>query len=90
MFTLENMNRNNGEGKFSSYVFLNDEKNKFSFGKENPDTFVEYGKYEMRLRNKMLVENGHIVKAKVKWYGIRSYAYPYLWKANKSDSDQES
>lgn len=87
---LENMNRNNGKGKFSSFVFLNDEKNKLFFSNEHPDTFVEYGKYEMRLRNKMLVENGHIVKAKVKWYGIRSYAYPYLWKANKSDSDQES
>lgn len=83
---LENMDRNNGRGKFSSYVFLNDEKSKLFFSKEHPDTFVRYGKYEMRLRDKILVENGHIVKAKVKWYGIGSYAYPYLWKANKSDS----
>ena len=88
---LENMNRNNGEGKFSSFVFLNDEKNKLFFSKEHPDTFVSYGKYEMRLRDKILVENNQVVKAKVKWYGLGSYAYPYLWKANKSDSQyQES
>lgn len=88
---LENMNRNNGEGKFSLYVFLNDEKNKLFFSKEHPDTFVSYGKYEMRLRDKILVENNQVVKAKVKWYGLGSYAYPYLWKANKTDSQyQES
>ena len=88
---LENMNRNNGEGKFSSFVFLNDEKNKLFFSKEHPDTLVRYGKYEMRLRDKILVENGQVVKAKVKWYGLGSYAYPYLWKANKSDTKyQES
>jgi hypothetical protein len=88
---LENMDRNNGRGKFSSYVFLNDEKSKLFFSKEHPDTFVRYGKYEMRLRDKILVENGHVVKAKAKWYGLGSYAYPYLWKANKSDSEyQES
>ncbi len=88
---LENMDRNNGEGKFSSYVFLNDEKNKLFFSKEHPDTFVPYGKYEMRLRDKILVENNQVVKAKVKWYGLGSYAYPYLWKANKSDTKyQES
>ncbi len=88
---LENMNRNNGEGKFSSYVFLNDEKSKLFFSKEHPDIFVRYGKYEMRLRDKILVENNQVVKAKVKWYGLESYAYPYLWKANKTDSQyQES
>jgi hypothetical protein len=88
---LENMNRNNGKGKFSSFVFLNDEKNKLFFSNEHPDTFVRYGKYEMRLRDKILVENGQVVKAKVKWYGIGSYAYPYLWKTNKTDSQyQES
>lgn len=40
---------------------------------------------------KILVENNQVVKAKVKWYGLGSYAYPYLWKANKSDTKyQES
>lgn len=88
---LENMNRNNGKGKFSSFVFLNEEKNKLFFSNEHPDTFVRYGKYEMRLRDKILIENNQVVKAKVKWYGLGSYAYPYLWKANKTDSQyQES
>ena len=81
---LEKMNRNDGKGQFSSYVFLNDEKSKAFFCKENPDTFVKYGKYEMRIKDKILVENGQITKAKVKWYG-GGFAYPYLWKENKSD-----
>lgn len=84
---LENMNRNNGSGKFSSHVFLNDEKNKVFFSRENPDSFVKYGQYEMRIRDKILVENGYVIKAKVKWWGGGSYAYPYLWKENKSDAE---
>lgn len=82
---LDNMNRSNGKGQFSSYVFLNDEKDKAFFCKEHPDTFVKYGKYEMRIRDKILVENGHLAKAKVKWYG-GGLAYPYLWKMDKSDT----
>jgi thioester reductase-like protein len=36
-------------------------------------------------------EKGYVTKAKVKWYGIGTYAYPYLWKTNKADTDyQES
>lgn len=81
---LENMTWKDGR-KFSSYVFLNDDKNKAFFSKEHPDTVVKYGKYEMRLRDKILVENGYLTKAKVKWYG--GFAYPYLWKENKSDTD---
>jgi len=81
---LEDINRRNGSGKFSGYVFLNDEKDKTFFSKENPDTFVKYGKYEMRIRDKILIENGYVTKAKVKWHG-GGYAYPYLWKTNKSD-----
>ncbi len=84
---LENINRKDGKGKFASYVFLNDEKNKALFSSKNPDEFVKYGKYEMRVRDKILIEKGYITKAKVKWYGIGSYAYPYLWKENKSDSE---
>lgn len=84
---LENMNRNDGSGKFSSYVFLDDEKKKALFSDKNPDGFVKYGKYEMRIRDKILIENGYITKAKVKWWGMGSYANPYLWKENKSDSD---
>ncbi|MDF9830009.1 hypothetical protein [Parabacteroides sp. PF5-6] len=50
---------------------------------------MKYGKYEMRIRDKILVENGHITKAKVKWWGMETYAYPYLWKENKSDTDYQ-
>lgn len=84
---LENISRKDGKGKFSSYVFLNDEKNKALFSSKNPDEFVKYGKYEMRIRDKILVENGYVTKAKVKWFGGVNYAYPYLWKTNKSDTD---
>ena len=83
---LENMDKSDGSGKFSSFVFLNDERNRVFFSKEHPDTFVKYGKYEMRLRDKMLVEGGHITRAKVKYWG-GGYAQPYLWKTNKSDPD---
>lgn len=80
---LENMIWKDGH-KFSSYVFLDDEKARAFFSNEHPDTFVKYGKYEMRLRDKVLIEGGQITKAKVKWYG-GAYAHPYLWKENKSD-----
>lgn len=87
---LENMIKKDNSGLFSAYVFLNDENNKVFFSRENPDDFVKYGKYEMRIRDKILVENGNITKAKVKWYG-GGFAYPYLWKSNKSYIDyQES
>jgi len=87
---LENMNRQDGKGQFSSYVFLNDEGNRVFFSQKHPDTFIKYGKYEMRLRDKIQVEAGHITRAKVKYYG-GGYAQPYLWKTNKSDTEyQES
>lgn len=38
----------------------------------------------MRIRDKILVENGYITKAKVKWSG-GGFTYPYLWKEKKSD-----
>lgn len=88
---LENLTSNDGKTKFSAYVFLNDEKNTVYFTSENPDTFVKYGKYEMRLRDKALIEDGQITKSTIKWWGGGSYAHPYLWKANKSDTGyQES
>ena len=88
---IENMTSKDGETQFSAYAFLNDEKNKVFFSRENPDGFVKYGKYEMRIRDKILIESGQITKAKIKWYGIGTFAYPYLWKTNKSDSEyQES
>lgn len=84
---LENMIKKDNSGNFSAYVFLNDKNNKVFFSRENPDDFVKYGKYEMRIRDKILIDAGHITKAKVKWYGMGSFAYPYLWKDNKSDTD---
>ncbi|MFV0398369.1 MAG: relaxase/mobilization nuclease domain-containing protein [Bacteroidales bacterium] len=87
---LENMMQKDNSGKFSAYIFLNDEKDKVFFSSKNPDEFIKYGKYEMRIRDKILVENGFIAKAKVKWYS-GGFAYPFLWKVNKSDPDyQES
>ena len=88
---LENLTSNDGKTQFSAYAFLNDEKNTVYFTNENPDTFVKYGIYEMRLRDKALIEDGQITKATVKWWGGGSYAHPYLWKADKADTEyQES
>jgi hypothetical protein len=83
---LESMNKSDRNGKFSSYVFLNDEKDKAFSCQENPHGFVKYGKYEMRIRDKMLIEAGYITKAKVKCWGDPDFAYPYLWKENKADT----
>ena len=41
----------------------------------------------MRLRDKILIEEGYVTRAKVKWYGYGNFAHPYLWKTNKSDTD---
>lgn len=84
---MENMKKKDGSGLFSLYVFLNDEKSKALFSNKNPDEFVKFGKYEMRIRDKILIEHGYITKAKVKWWGGVNFAYPYLWKENKSDSE---
>ena len=84
---LENMTTKDGETQFSAYAFLNDEKKRVLLSYENPDEFVKYGKYEMRVRDKILIENGYVTRAKVKWWGMGSYANPYLWKADKSDTE---
>ncbi len=84
---LEDINKSDGKGKFSSYIFLNDEKDKAFSCKDNPNGFIKYGKYEMRIRDKILIENGSVTKAKVKWYGIGTFAYPYLWKEDKEDTN---
>ena len=65
------------------FVFLNDEKNKAFSSKENPDGFVQYGKYKMCIRDKIPIESGYITKAKVKWRGGVDFVYPYLWKEKK-------
>jgi hypothetical protein len=83
---LENMKAKDGKTLFSSYVFFNDEKNKVFASKENPETFVKYGQYEMRVRDKKLIEAGYMTKATVKWWG-GGYAHLYLWKENKADAE---
>lgn len=78
---LENMVKKDNSERFSSYVFLNDEKDRVFFSYKNPDDFIKYGKYEMRVRDKILLEKGHMVHAKIKWYG-GGFAYPHLWNPN--------
>jgi hypothetical protein len=82
---FENMQQKDGS-KLSAYTFFDDKITKPFFTKQNPETFIKYGKYEMRLMDKMRIEAGFITKAKVKWYG-GGMAYPYLWKENKSDTE---
>lgn len=81
---VENMIHPNDSSKFSAYAFANDDKNNISFSNKNPQEFVKYGKYEMRIRDKILIEKGFVTKVRVKWYG-GGFAHPYLWKENKSD-----
>lgn len=80
---LENMKSSDGQ-VLSAYVFTDDKQEKVFVSKQQPDCFVKYGKYEMRVQDKILVEKGNMTKAKIKWYG-GGFAYPYLWKENKSD-----
>lgn len=87
---LENM-KSSSRQIMSAYVFTDDKQEKVFISKQQPDSFVKYGKYEMRVQDKILVENGYLTKAKVKWYGMGTFAYPFLWKTDKSDTDyQES
>jgi hypothetical protein len=72
--------------KLSAYLFFDDRMEQHFLTKQNPESFVQYGKYEMRLMDKMRIEAGFVTKAKVKWYGD-GMAHPYLWKENKSDTE---
>jgi hypothetical protein len=83
---VEGLEKTYGSGKFSAYLFMNDDKNRILSCTENPDSFVKYGQYEMRLRDKMLIEKGHITSAIVKWWGGGT-ARPYLWKENPGDAE---
>lgn len=83
---VENMIHPNHKTRFSAYAFANDDKDNISFSNKNPEESIKYGKYEMRLRDKILIEKGFVTKAKVKWYG-GGFAYPYLWKENKTDAE---
>lgn len=58
------------------------------FTKEDPRAWVKYGKYEMRLMDKILIEAGYITRAVVKWWGgMGQTARPYLWKQNPTDTE---
>lgn len=62
-------------------------KRRAFFCNGNPDAFIKSGKYEIRVRDQILIKHGYITKAKVKWYGIGNYAHPYLWKEKKEDTE---
>jgi hypothetical protein len=74
---VEGLGKTDGSGKFSAYLFMNDDKNRILSCTENPDIFVKYGLYEMRLRDKIQVEKGLVTRATVKWWGGGT-ARPYL------------
>ncbi|MDR2935917.1 MAG: relaxase/mobilization nuclease domain-containing protein [Rikenellaceae bacterium] len=83
---VEGLEKKDGSGYFSAYLFMNDDRNRVYSSRQNPDDFVKYGKYEMCLRDKILVEKGHITRATVKWWSGGT-ARPYLWKENLGDTD---
>ncbi len=83
---VENMQLKSGE-KASAYMFFDDQMKQPFYTREKPDSSVKYGKYEMRLMDKMRIDAGFVTRATVKWYGYGNYAHPYLWKESKSDPD---
>lgn len=79
----------NKERTFDGYLVMDDTlKYGRAFSKEDPRAWVKYGKYEMRLMDKVLIEAGFITQAVVKWWGgMGQTARPYLWKQNPADND---
>lgn len=74
---------------FDGYLVMDDTL-KFgrAFSTEDPRTWVKYGKYEMRLMDKVLIEAGYVTRAVVKWWGgMGQTARPYLWKQNLTDTE---
>ena len=74
---------------FDGYLVMDDTlKQGWAFSKEDPRAWVKYGKYEMRLMDKVLIEAGFITHALVKWWGgMGQTARPYLWKQNPTDTE---
>jgi hypothetical protein len=87
---LENMEKKDGSGKFSSWVFTTEDMRKAFFSGENPDNMVEHNGIAVRLRDKILVERGFIVKAKMEWEGSGGYQYPFVWRDPESGKIQQS
>ncbi len=75
---VENMEKKDGSGKFSEYLFMNDEKDRVLSCRKNPDVMVEHGGVTIRLRDKILVEKGCVVKAKMKWWGGIDFQHPFV------------
>lgn len=82
---LEKMTKKD-DSNLSAYLFFDEGMGQHFLTQQHPESFVKYGKYEMRLMDKMKIEAGFVTKAKVKWYG-GGFAYPYLWKENKENAE---
>lgn len=84
---MENLKDKEGH-TVAKYVVADDQLKKYWLFDKRPDQWVKYGHYEMRLMDKLLVENGCIAHAVVKWWGgMGQTARPYLWKQNPSDTE---
>lgn len=82
---IENLKRNDGTVS-PGYLVMDDRlKHGWAF-KQRPDTWVKYGKYEMREMDKTLIETGYVTHALVKWWGIGQTARPFLWKEKTTDA----
>jgi hypothetical protein len=82
---LEGMDKKDGSGKFASHVFMDDERKQLFFSKADPDEFVKYGGYEMRLRDKRQIEKGLTTQAIIRLLG-GELAGARLWKENPDDA----
>ena len=87
---VENLEKKDGSGKFSEYLFMNDEKDRVLSCRKNPDVMVEHGGVTIRLRDKILVEKGCVVKAKMKWWGGIDFQHPFVWKDPESEKIEYS
>ena len=74
---------------FGGYLVMDDNlKYGRVFTGDDPRAWVKYGKYEMRMMDKVLIEAGFITHAVVKWWGnAGETARPYLWKEKPTDTD---
>jgi hypothetical protein len=82
---LEGMDKKDGSGKFASHVFMDDEQKQLFFSKADPDEFVKYGGYEMRLRDKKQVEKGLTTRAIIRLAG-GELAVARIWKENPNNA----
>jgi hypothetical protein len=82
---LENMERKNGNGKFSAYVFLNDDQSKRMFSTDDPDRLVRFGHYHMRVRDKKQVEKGYVTHAQVRIMDKIGSERCWVWKDAQTD-----